>query len=85
MAGSGPIKNKAGYEITVDRDLCVTLAICIGIARKTFQLDTEGKAVIIDPDGEDFETILEAARGCPVNAIILKDPNGKRLWPDPEV
>lgn len=85
MASSGPLKNKAGFEILVDRELCITLAVCVGLARKTFQLDAEGKAVIIDPNAEDIETIIEAAKGCPVNAIIIKHPNGKRIWPDPEV
>ena len=85
MATSGPLKNKAGFEIKIDRDQCVTLAVCIGVARKTFELDAEGKAVISDPNAEDITTIVEAAKGCPVNAIFVKHPNGKRIWPDPEV
>lgn len=84
MANSGPTKNKKGYKIQVDRDLCVTLAVCLGLAPNTFELDTEGKAVITDPDGHDINTLVEAAKGCPVNAIIIHDPSGKRLWPDPE-
>ena len=84
MADSGPIKNSKGYEISVDRDLCVTLAVCIGLAPGTFELDAEGKAVIKNPDADTIETITEAAKGCPVNAIIIKDPTGKRIWPDPE-
>ena len=86
MATSGPVNNKDGYKIEVDRDLCVTLAICIGLAHKTFELDAEGKAVIKN-NGNDTEikTLIEAAKGCPVNAIIIHHPNGKRIWPDPEV
>lgn len=78
-------KNKKGYEIRVDRNLCVTLAVCLGLAPDVFELDTEGKAVIKDADGTDINTIIEAAKGCPVNAIIIHHPNGKRIWPDPEV
>ncbi len=85
MATSGSIKNKNGYEIEVDRNLCTTLAVCIGLSPKTFQLDAEGKAVIKDPNAEDIHTIVEAAKGCPVNAIIVKHQNGKRIWPDPEI
>jgi len=84
MPDSGPIKNSQGYELQVDRDLCVTLAVCIGLAPDVFELDAEGKAVIKNPDGADLKTLLEACKGCPVNAIILKHPNGKRVWPDPE-
>lgn len=68
----------------VDRDLCATLAICLGIAPDVFELDAQGKAVIKDPDGADLDTIIEAAKGCPLNAIIIKRQNGKRIWPDPE-
>lgn len=85
MADSGPIKNKDGFQLQVDRDLCVTLAVCLGVAPKTFELDAEGKAVIKDANAEDLKTILEACKGCPVNALVLHHPNGKRIWPDPEV
>ncbi len=85
MPTSGPIKNNKGYQINVDRDLCVTLAVCLGLAPSTFELDAEGKAVIKDPDGDDLNTVIESAKGCPVNAIIVHHPNGKRIWPDPEV
>ena len=85
MATSGPSKTKDGYLLTVDRDLCVTLAVCLGIAPKTFELDSEGKAVIKNPNGEDLDVLLESCKGCPVNALILHHPNGKRVWPDPEV
>ena len=86
MGTSGPIKTAQGYTIEVDRDLCVTLAICIGLAPKTFELDVEGKAVIKNgANDDDIKMLLEAAKGCPVNAIIIHHPNGKRIWPDPEV
>lgn len=85
MADSGPIKNKAGYQLQVDRDLCVTLAVCLGVAPEVYELDAEGKAVIKNPDGADLNTLLESAKGCPVNAIVMHHPNGKRIWPDPEV
>ena len=82
---SGPIKRDDGYELEVDRDLCVTLAICLGLAPETFELDTEGKAVFKNVNGDDMHTLMESAKGCPVNAIIIRNKEGKRLWPDPEV
>lgn len=85
MPSSGPVKNKQGYTIKVDRDACITLAVCLGVAPDVFELDTEGKAVIKNPDGADIEQLLECAKACPVNAIILYHPNGRRIWPDPEV
>ncbi len=85
MPKTNPAKTKQGYTIEVDRDLCVTLAVCLGIAPDVFELDAEGKAVIKDANGADIQTLVESAKGCPVNAIIIRHPNGKRIWPDPEV
>lgn len=85
MADSGPIKNEQGFQLQVDRDLCVTLAVCLGVAPDVYELDAEGKAVIKDPNGANIETLLDSCKGCPVNALILHHPNGKRIWPDPEV
>ena len=82
---SGPVTTSGGYKVHVDRDLCVTLAVCLGVAPGIFELDAEGKAIIKDPNGDDLQTLLEACKGCPVNAIVLHHPNGKRIWPDPEV
>lgn len=70
------------WKITVDRKLCIGAATCVAIASKTFALDDEAKAVILDTAVEDAkETILDAAKACPVAAIIIEDKNGKRIFP----
>lgn len=71
----------------------------MAVAPNTFDLDSEGKAVIKKKDGSqtsdfvnysdinDNETnILNAAKSCPVNAIIIVevDEQGKEIrqvWP----
>lgn len=68
-------------KIEVDRDLCISSADCVAIAGNTFQLDDEGIAVVKDPEGNDDDTILEAARACPVKAIIIYDEDGKKIYP----
>ncbi|MBP9717858.1 ferredoxin [Candidatus Gracilibacteria bacterium] len=85
MTDDGRVKNDQGYAIAVDRDLCVTLAVCLGVAPDVFELDAEGKAVVKNPNGGDLATLIDACKSCPVNALILYHPNGKRIWPDPEV
>jgi len=73
---------KDGYTITVDLNQCIAAGPCSISAPLTFLLrDTDGKAIIIDPDGDDFESIREAARSCPVLAIAIRDKNGKQLFP----
>ncbi|MBI4079308.1 MAG: ferredoxin [Candidatus Levybacteria bacterium] len=71
-------------KVKVDRNLCIGAASCVAVAPNTFELDSEGKAVIKKKDGtttsdfvnyseiNDNETNIEhAAKSCPVNAIII--------------
>lgn len=68
-------------KIEIDRELCISVATCVQVAPKTFELDDEGIAIIKNASGDDKETILQAAKSCPVNAVIIHDDDGKQLWP----
>ncbi len=71
-----------GHTITVDLDKCISAGPCSIAAPLTFLLrDSDGKAIISDPDGDTLEAVMEAARSCPVLAIIIKDKTGKQLFP----
>jgi len=71
-----------GWKVKVDRGLCIGAATCVALAGKTFTLDKEAKAVILETAAEDTkEMILDAARGCPTAAIIIEDENGKQIFP----
>ena len=77
-------RNKAGSNIEkviVDRDLCIGAASCVAVSGETFQLDGENKAVVLDPNSADDETLKAAAQSCPTKAIILKDKSGKQIYP----
>lgn len=66
----------------IDRDLCIGAATCVAIAPKAWQLDNEAKAIILDTsDQETDETLIEAAKGCPVMAIFITDEIGKQIFP----
>lgn len=89
----------AKYKIKVDRDLCIGAGSCVAVAPKAFELDAEGKAVILRKDGSKSsdtssyenidsteEDLLNAAKSCPVNAIIIVevDDSGneiRQVWP----
>ncbi len=80
---SGPVTLANGWTIEVDRDVCIGAAPCTAMAPNTFGLDNEGKATVLSTANEDStDTILNAARACPVSAIILKDKDGKRVFPE---
>ena len=74
--------NGGSLKIVVNRDLCIGAAPCVAIAGSVFQLDDEGKAIIIDPAGADEETIRLAAEACPVRAILLyKKDSDEQIYP----
>ncbi len=69
-------------NIRVDRLLCKGAGSCVVFAPKTFQMDTQDKAIVLDPHGEPDEVIWEAAESCPFDAIILEDEDtGEWLYP----
>lgn len=78
---SGPVQSRK-LKVRVDRDLCIGAATCIAIAPKTFILDSEAKAVILKSiDEETEQAVIDAAKGCPVAAIIIEDDKGNKIFP----
>lgn len=70
------------YKITIDRELCIGAATCVAVAPKAFALDNEAKAILLPTVNEETDqTILDAAKSCPVAAIILADETGKQIYP----
>lgn len=52
------------------------------IAPEVFELDNEMKAIVKNPKGAGEERIIDAAKSCPVLAIILEDEKtGKQIYP----
>lgn len=69
-------------KIEIDRDLCIGAAPCVAIAPEVFELDAEGKAIVIDPKGADDETIMLGAEACPTFAVILfEEESGQQIFP----
>ncbi len=66
----------------IDQDLCIGAATCVALAPKAWALDDQAKAIILDTAEEETdEVLIEAAKGCPVMAIIITDENGKQIFP----
>lgn len=68
-------------KIKVDRNLCIGAGTCTVIAPEVFELDSELKSVVKDPKGAPDDRIIDAAKSCPVLAIILEDDDGKQIFP----
>jgi len=67
-------------RIEVDRGLCIGSGDCVDTAPGVFELDEDDKARVIDPDGEPYDLVLEAAGNCPVTAIFVYGESGE-LYP----
>lgn len=63
-------------RIEVDRDLCIGSGDCVATEPQVFDLDDEGKAIVLDPDAASTDGIVEAARNCPVTAIFIAGEDG---------
>jgi ferredoxin len=83
--------NSRKIRILVNEGICVANTVCVGIAPKVFQLEPEKKGAlapkvkVIDPYGADNDTIIEAAKMCPTQAIMIEDAiTGERIFPVPK-
>ena len=78
----GPVKLANGWTVEVDPNVCIGAAPCTAIAMKAFALDENGKAAILSTaDEDDKDTILNAAKACPVAAVIIEDETRKLIFP----
>ena len=69
-------------RVRVDHATCVGNAMCEAIAPKVFRLNDNRQSEAVDPAGDTFEKILEAAENCPVSAIFVEDAEtGEQLFP----
>ena len=68
-------------KIKILREKCISAGTCVAIAPDTFELDDEGKVILKNLDGNDEQTIIDAAKSCPTQAIEVYDDNGKKLVP----
>ena len=69
------------FRASVDRNLCIGSADCVNAAPNTFQLDAENKSTVKAQGVDTDETLMQAAKNCPVSAIILTDQTGKQIFP----
>jgi len=75
-----PVMTK--YKVEVDKDKCIGASSCVSLAGLTFRLGDDGKAQLIDQDGNSDEEKLMAAQACPNMAIkVINTATGETVWP----
>ncbi len=70
------------YKVKVDEEKCTACGTCASIAPNTFELKDDGKAQVKKQNGEDDDTLLQAAQSCPSEAISVEDESGKKIFPE---
>ncbi len=79
MENSQAKNSRKVAKVVVQRDLCIGAGPCVVVAPKSFELDAENKAIVLEnPDATDNELLL-AAQSCPTQAIFLYDKDGNLL------
>lgn len=73
-------------SITVDPSLCLAFGSCETLAPTVFFVDRNAwinpKVKILNENGADLDTILDAAQTCPTRAIIIVDrETGEQIYP----
>jgi len=72
----------AGLVVKIDKLICVGFESCVEVAPDLFQMDEEGIAIFTSDTNEvDKETVLDACKECPVDALVVLDASGDQLHP----
>jgi ferredoxin len=58
-------------SIEINREVCMGSGNCSFWAPGVFDLDDDGIAIVIDPEGEPEDKIILAGQGCPTQAIAI--------------
>lgn len=62
-------------KVAVNKDLCIGCGACQAIVKDVFEIDDDGLAkVTSNPIKKEFEEdVIDAAEGCPTDAIVVED------------
>ena len=64
-------------RIEIDQSLCLSSGKCVADAPAVFAFDDDEIAYVVTDQHElDDRTVLRIARGCPGQAVIVRDESG---------
>lgn len=61
-------------RLKADLDVCEGYGNCVAAAPEYFDIDDDGKVVVLRPEvgSEEYEAVDDGVRACPVNALLLE-------------
>ena len=60
---------KAWIKVPQVNEACIGCSACVAIAPEVFELNDEGKSVVIENESYNEEDVNNAISACPVDAI----------------
>ncbi|MFG3257744.1 ferredoxin [Streptomyces sp. NPDC048172] len=73
------------WHVEVDRGVCIGSGMCVGTAPGDFTLDAARQSHPTVPERDPSELVMDAAEGCPVEAItITLAETGEAVFPPEE-
>ena len=71
------------WRLSVDRDTCQATGMCNSVAGRYFEL-RGGHSVPLADEIDPDEDVIDAAEGCPVEAILVASAkDGRVIAPEP--
>ncbi|MFF4605238.1 ferredoxin [Streptomyces sp. NPDC001339] len=72
------------WRVEVDRRVCIGSGMCVAMAPDGFRLDPARQSHPTATEADAAESLLAAAEGCPVEAIVLTAAGGGEAVFPPE-
>lgn len=73
------------WHVEVDRSVCIGSGMCVSTAPGGFALDSARQSHPVAAETDADEKVLEAAEGCPVEAILITVlGSGEAVFPPEE-
>ncbi|MFF3915921.1 ferredoxin [Streptomyces sp. NPDC001852] len=69
------------WHLHVDSARCIGSGMCAGAAPDLFALDGDHARAVNESVPEHDDRALEAAEICPMQAITVRDADGRRIGP----
>jgi ferredoxin len=62
------------WTIEVDQSTCLGTGVCCFYAPGTFDLDDDGRSIVIDQHGDPDDAVRNAVEACPTRSVRIVDP-----------
>jgi len=59
-------------KVEVDQETCIGCGVCADMVPDVFEMQ-DGKSIVINAQGAEYDEVQEAVESCPVEAITAEE------------